>query len=204
MITLNIKAVAVAITLAFSAGAMAQGISKTEYKSSQEKISADYKTAKAGCASFSDNANDICEAQAKGNERVAVAELEASYKPDSKNHYNVAIARAEADYAVAKQKCDDLSGNAKDVCVKEAKAAQISAKADAKTRMKTSDANATANEKTDDARSAAGKESTAARKEATSDKLDADYAVAKAKCDTYSGTAKGTCLDQAKIHFGKS
>ena len=204
MNTLNIKAIAVAITLAFSAGAMAQSLSKTEYKAGQDKISAEYKTAKAGCASFSSNAKDICEAQAKGNERVAFAELEASYKPTTKNHYNVGVARAEADYGIAIQKCDDLSGNVKDVCVKEAKAAQTSGKADAKAQMKTTDANAMANEKTDDARSTASDKSTAARKEATTDKIDAEYAVAKAKCDTFSGSTKDTCVDQAKIRFGKS
>jgi hypothetical protein len=40
--------------------------------------------------------------------------------------------KAEADYKVAKQKCDDLSGNAKDVSKKDAKAAYITAKVDAK------------------------------------------------------------------------
>ena len=204
MNTFNIKVATVAVALAFSAGAMAQGITKTEYKADKDRISVEYKTAKSGCASFSDNAYDICEAKAKGNEQVAVAELEASYKPTTKNHYNVAVARAEADYSVAKQVCDDRSGNAKDVCVKEAKAAQTSAKADAKAQMKTSDANATANEKTDEARSVAGDKSTAARKEATTEKLDADYTVAKEKCDTYAGGAKDTCLDRAKIRFGKS
>jgi len=203
MNTFNIKVAAVAVALAFSAGAMAQGITKTEYKSGQDKISAEYKTAKAGCSSFSDNAYDICEAKAKGNERVAAAELEASYKPTTKNHYNVAVARAEADYAVASQVCDDRAGNAKDICVKEAKAAQISAKADAKAQMKTTDANNVANEKTDEARNKAGDKSTAARKEATTDKLDADYTVAKEKCETYAGGAKDTCLDRAKIRFGK-
>jgi hypothetical protein len=33
---------------------------------------------------------------------------------------------------VAKEKCDDKAGNEKDVCVKEAKAALVRAKADAK------------------------------------------------------------------------
>ena len=38
----------------------------------------------------------------------------------------------EATYDVAKEKCDELSGNSKDVCVKEANAALVKAKADAK------------------------------------------------------------------------
>jgi hypothetical protein len=35
---------------------------------------------------------------------------------------------------VAKERCDDKSGNPKDICVEEAKAAQATAKADAKRR----------------------------------------------------------------------
>lgn len=46
-----------------------------------------------------------------------------SYKPTVKTHYDARIAKAEADYDVARERCDDLAGNKKDVCVKEAKAA---------------------------------------------------------------------------------
>ena len=42
----------------------------------------------------------------------------------------------EADYKVAMEKCDDKAGNLKDVCIKEAKAAMKSAKADAKANKK--------------------------------------------------------------------
>jgi hypothetical protein len=44
----------------------------------------------------------------------------------------VESAKADAQYAVAKEKCDDLSGEQKDACVKEAKAAK--ARVDAQTR----------------------------------------------------------------------
>lgn len=40
--------------------------------------------------------------------------------------------KAGAEYNVAREKCDDLSGNAKDVCVKDAKAARSAAGAHAK------------------------------------------------------------------------
>ena len=36
---------------------------------------------------------------------------------------NCVMAKADATYEVAKERCDDLSGNAKDVCKKDAKAA---------------------------------------------------------------------------------
>ena len=192
MNTLSINVIALAVSLTFSAGTMAQSLSKHDYRAGKDKISAEYKLAKAGCNSLSGNPNDICMAGAKGNERVALAELEAGYKPTPETRYQARVARAEADYGVAKERCDDRSGNTKDVCVKEAKSAEIAARADAKAQMKTSDANATASEKSDDA-----------RMDATADKLAAEYRVAKEKCDTYSGNAKDVCVNEAKVRFGK-
>jgi len=201
--TLNINVIALAVSLAFSAGAMAQSMSKNDYKAGKDKITAEYKLAKAGCASLSGNPKDICVAEAKGKESVGMAELETIYKPTPKNHYQARVAKAEADYAVAKERCDDMAGNAKDVCVKEAKAAETTAKADAKVQMKTMGANATANEKTEQAHSKANEQATDARKDATADKLDADYKVAKEKCDDLAGNAKDVCMKEAKARFGK-
>ena len=204
MNTFNIKALVLTVSLAFSAGVMAQNITRTEYKAGQDRISTDYKQAKAGCDGLSGNTEDICSVEAKGNEKVALAELEIQYKPSVKNQYNLRVARAEADYAVANERCDDSAGNVKDVCVEEAKAAETAAKADAKAQMKTSDANAAASKKSVAARREANEESSAARSDASADKLEADYTVAKEKCDAFAGGAKDTCLDRAKMNFGKS
>jgi len=190
--TRNLNVIALAVGLMFSAGAMAQSMSKDDYKAGKDKITAEYKLAKAGCASLSGNPKDICVAEAKGKEKVALAELEAGYRPTAETRFRARVARAEAGYRAAKERCDDLAGNAKDVCVKEAKSAETAAMADAKVQMKTSDANATANEKSADA-----------RKDATADKLDADYKVAKEKCDTYAGNAKDICVKEAKVQFGQ-
>jgi hypothetical protein len=203
MNTFNIKMITLALGVAFSAGAMAENMSKTDYKAGKDKIAAEYKTGKAACASLAGNVKDICTADAKGKEKVALAELEASYKPSNKTRYEARAAKAEADYAVANERCDDKAGNEKDVCVKEAKAVETTAKADAKAQMKTSDANATANKKTAEARNKASEKSADARKGATEDKVDAQYAVAKEKCDSYSGNAKDNCITQAKASAGK-
>lgn len=200
---LTLNALTLAVSLAFSAGAIAEGMSKVDYKAGKDKISAEYKTAKASCDSFSGNAKDVCKAEASGKEMVAGAELEASYHPDAKHRNDILIAKADADYGIAAEKCDDMAGNAKDVCVKEAKAAQTASKADAKAKMKAAEANAVANEKVVDARSDAGKKTVDARKDAAEDKSDAQYSVAKEKCDSFSGTAKDSCLSQAKARFGK-
>ena len=193
MKNLTITAIALAVGFAFSGGAIAQGMSKDDYQAGKQRVASDYKSAKANCDSLSANQNDICMAQAKGSERIAMAELDASFKPTTTTRYKARVARADADYAVAKERCDEMAGNTKDVCVKESKAAQTTAVADAKAQMKSSDAVDKANEK-----------STDARKSASEDKLEAQYAVAKEKCDVYAGGAKDVCLDRAKVRFGKS
>ena len=201
---ITISAIALAVGLAFSAGAPAQNLTKDEYKAAKPGIAADYTTAKTACKSLAGNARDICMADAKGKEKVAKAELDARYKPSLKAQYNVRVAKADAEYSVAREKCDDKDGNVKDVCVKEAKSIRTAAKADARTQLKTADANKKANQETVEARIKADKKSLSARKDAASDKLDADYAVAKEKCDAFAGDAKNRCMTEAKARFGKS
>lgn len=200
---LNLNLIALAVGLAFSAGAIAQSMSKNDYKAGKDKITAEYKSAEANCASLSGNPNDICVAEAKGRKKIATADLEVSYKPSAKTRYEARVAKAQAIHAVAKERCDDMAGNAKDVCVKEANAVETGAKADAKAQMKTSDANATANEKSADAHSKADNQAADARKEAAQDKLAAQYEVAKQQCDTYAGAARDVCLERAKTRIGK-
>ena len=77
MNSFNIKTLVIAVSFAFSAGAMAENMSKVDYQASKDKIAAEYKSAKTACGTLSGNANDICEAEAKGHDKVAAAELEA-------------------------------------------------------------------------------------------------------------------------------
>src|SRR5438045_674114 len=117
----QLKTAVTALVLAGCAvGVCAQAITKEQYKSSEASITTEYKTAKAACDAFSGNTRDICVAEAEGRRDVAKAELEASYKPGVKSRYDASVARADADYGVAMEKCDDKAGNDKDVCVKEA------------------------------------------------------------------------------------
>jgi len=142
---------------------------------------------------MSGNAKDICMQDAKGKEKVAKAEAEASYQNTAKAREAARVAQADATYSVAKEKCDDQTGNAKDVCVKEAKAAHVKAIADAKV-----DRVATATQKTTTEKTAS------ARKDAAEDKREADYKVAIEKCDSLGGASKDTCIKDAKQRFGKS
>ena len=200
----KLNAVAVAIGLVLGAGAIAQNLSKEEYAARKQDVAAESKSGMAQCGRLSGNAKDICKARVNGTEKFAKADLEAQYKPSIDNNYKVRIARANADYSVAREKCDDRAGNIKDVCVKEAKAAEVSAKADATAWKKTAAANdkaATTSAKANNKASDAGAD---ARKDAASDKRDAEYAVAKEKCDVFSSDTKSACVNEAKARFGKS
>ena len=193
MIRIGLSTCAVAVGMLFSAGVYADAMSKDEYKAGNERIAGEFKSAKESCKSLSGNANDVCMKEAEAGATIARAELTATYQPSTQNRYKASVAKATGEYAVAYEKCDDSAGNAKDVCLKEAKAAEVAAKADAKARMEISNANGTAVQKT-----------SAARQNAASDKRDADYDVAKQKCDVYAGDVKARCMDDAKAAFGKS
>ncbi|MDP2759374.1 MAG: hypothetical protein Q8O64_03070 [Sideroxyarcus sp.] len=179
-----IAAILAITSLSFSAGAIAQDMSKSEYKAAGKNIKVDYKSAKANCASFAGNAKDICLTQAKGDEKVAKAELEARYMPSIKSDYKISVAEAEEHYAVSKEKCDDKTGKLlipvpqdldKFVCIKEAKAARRGAKSDAKAQLKIAKANTTTNEESSAARIKAKEEGGDARQDAAADKRDAGY-----------------------------
>jgi len=107
-------------------------LSTQQYSAQQDRIKADYKAARAACDKMSGNAKDICVEQAKGAEKVAEAELQYQRSGKPADATKVALAQAEAAYEVAKERCDDLKGADKDACVKDAKAAEARAKADAK------------------------------------------------------------------------
>jgi len=167
-------------------------ISKANYSQAVKDADAQYKIDKDACASLSGNAKDICVAEAKGKDNVAKADAEAAYKHTPKARENARIAHAQATYNVAIEKCDDLAGNPKDVCVKEAKAALVKGKANANVDRVTAD---TSHE--------AATKQAEARKDASADKRDADYKVAIEKCDALAGPAKDACVGNAKAQYGK-
>jgi len=148
---LDIKAIALAVGLACSASALAGVITPDDYKAGKARIGAEDKAAQAACASFAGNARDICKAEARGKAAIARAELEVSHKPSAQTHFQARVARSNADYAVAKERCDDRAGAAKRACVKQAKMARTAATADAKAKMATADGQM-ASEKSADAR----------------------------------------------------
>jgi hypothetical protein len=177
-----LKSALLAASLLVLPAAYAATMTKADYKADKTRTGADYKKDKAACASQTANAKDICIQEAKAKEKVALAEIEYGYTGKAADRTKVLVAKAESAYAVAKERCDDKSGNSKDVCVKEAKAVETKSLADAKL----------------------GKEIGEAKKDAAADKLDADYKVAIEKCDALAGEPKNSCVSAAKTRFGKN
>lgn len=154
---------------------------KATYKAAKESATADYKIAREKCNSLSGNPKDVCVEEAEAARTYTKAAAEAHYENTPMARANARVAIANAEYDVAKTKCNSQTGNAKDVCIKEAKAAKVAAKADAK----------------------ADRQVTNARTDALDDKVAANYKVAIEKCDALAGAAKDSCVASAKAQFGK-
>jgi hypothetical protein len=152
--TLKLCSIAAAIALAFgltaaqaqtgttpsapradsTTGKVKETVRERKVKDAEEdRIEAEYKSAKAKCDAMKDhNEKEVCEADAKGQEKVAKAELDQKKKPSVRNERKVAEAKAEHKYHVAKEKCDMQKGKDEKACEKQVKAEYDKAKADIK------------------------------------------------------------------------
>jgi hyperosmotically inducible periplasmic protein len=113
--------------------AYAADTDKAAYDAAKDKATADYKAAKAQCKSLKGNAEDICIEEAKVARARAEADAVAQHKAgDARDLRKAREDVAKAEYDLAKEKCDDQTGNAKKACKLDAKAAKDAAIADAK------------------------------------------------------------------------
>lgn len=101
----------------------------------------------------------------------------------SKADYKADKARISADYKNDKAACASLSGNAKDICVEEARAKEKVAHAELEYSF-------------------SGKSGDQTKVLVV--KAKSAYAVAKERCDDKAGDAKASCIAAAKANFGKN
>ena len=94
---------------------------KADYDAAVAKADADYKAASEACKSKQGNDKDVCIQEAKAARDKADADAKARLK-SSDAMSNAKEDKVAADYKVAKERCDSLSGDAKDACLKQAKA----------------------------------------------------------------------------------
>lgn len=169
--------------LLWSAHARAQAVpdAKTAYHTARDAAASTYKAARARCDTVTGNPREVCVAEAKA-ERVRVEEeAQAAYKNTLKAYTQARMRIADANHDRDKARCGAVTGNDRDVCVKQAKATLIAAQADARADRKMIEA----------------------RTDARQDKLTAEYRVALEKCDAFAGAVKDQCVNAAKTAYGK-
>jgi membrane-bound lytic murein transglycosylase len=106
------------------------GMTRAQKKAAEDRIEDTAKADKKACKSMSGNAKDVCEAEAKAKEKVAKADLEYQYSPTERNRVKAADMKAEAQYEVAKERCEDQKGTAQSTCKKDAKEHEKAARAE--------------------------------------------------------------------------
>ena len=160
-------------------GANAEG-DKVAYENARASAKSTYEVASKQCDAMKGNARDVCVAEAKAARVKTEENAEAAYKGTPKARANANEAIAEANYKVARERCNERTGNDKDVCIKVAKAELTRRKADARANLKTVEA----------------------RQDAAKDKREAEYKVAAEKCEALNGDAKSACVKNAKARYG--
>ena len=132
----------------------------------------------------------------------------------------------EATYKAARKQCDSMTGNAREICVAEAKGEESVAKAELVARndptaqntqrVRTAKAEAQYSVAMERCEGKSGNEEDVCRKEAKAARVhalahaearaetsSADYAVAKEKCDALTGNAKDLCIGDAKARYSQ-
>lgn len=175
----------------FHGSASAGPPARTEYRLDHEKAQAAYRLESTSCRKLRGNAKDVCKVQARGHFQVAKAEINARHKQSPRNEDKVKLARAEAAFRWASEKCEDLQGNAQDVCKLDARTSWVAARSEARLSRAAVD------------KGMYSRKAVSERTQAREDNAEALYAAAKGRCDALAGEAKASCLGDAKKKFGK-
>ncbi len=97
------------------------------YRAMSDKAQTDYKVAKAQCDASSGNAKKQCEESAKVDLARADADAVALYKNTPSALSDARLDLANAEYGLARAKCDAMSGSNKTLCLSDAKTAHTTA-----------------------------------------------------------------------------
>lgn len=102
---------------------------KSTLNTSQAGADADYDAARLHCRELSGNDRDICVQTAKADRTKAKGDAKVKYQGTGEAKLEAREDAIDANFKVAKEKCDSLTGSAKDVCSAEAKATHTKAEA---------------------------------------------------------------------------
>jgi hypothetical protein len=180
-ITKTVLILAVAVSGAFNAAQATTQEAKEAFRAAKIQADDTFKSARAKCNEMSGNPKSVCIEEAKATQKRMHADAEAKYENTPKAYLKARIAGADADFAVAKERCNAKTRNEKDLCLEEARAMHTKAVVSAKSN----------------------EEIREVRKEAAEDKREADYRVEIEKCERLGGSTKEACVAAVKAQYGK-
>jgi len=102
-------------------------MTRTAYRAALDRASSDYNRKRAGCRSLKGSERTVCVAEAKAESTKAQAAAEAAFRNTPRARMDARVTSANADYAVAKARCNDRSGSERRACLKTAKDRQSQA-----------------------------------------------------------------------------
>lgn len=97
-----------------------------------QRVDADYEAARARCDPLAGQVQEICLAAARAARLIEKADIAARAQGTSKARYDAQIARAEAEFVVAKERCGLRAGAARELCTAEARVAEARSKDEAR------------------------------------------------------------------------
>lgn len=163
-------------------------ISKYSYTLATIRAEEQYTIDKEACAPLGEKAGERCDVNAKSKERIVKAEAKAAYENTPKARADLRLARAQAKFDVAIDRCDEMTGGDKDACGRKANAELVREKAKAKVDRVAAVGHRDATT-----------ERTEARADASAERREAAMKAANEKCDSVTAAAKDDCLGNAKI-----
>jgi len=108
-------------------------MSPIDYSQANRLIEADAKIAFSRCRDDADPAaREVCKAQARADERIRKADLNARYHGTVMAGAEARLARVKAQYEVAKARCSGEHGEGKIACLRAARAEKAKALTEAK------------------------------------------------------------------------
>ncbi|TQK07383.1 BON domain-containing protein [Herbaspirillum sp. SJZ107] len=123
---------ATAAGASFAAPTFALNHDPATYRNATQKAAADYRDAIAKCDTMSGNGKDVCVAEAKLARTQTEAKALSKYSNSPASREKARTNLAEAEFTLAKARCDGKSGAEKDDCMNNAKSVHTAALADAK------------------------------------------------------------------------
>ena len=96
-------------------------MSREQKNAAEQAIEAQAKADKKACQSLSGNAEVVWDARAKAKEKTAKAELDFRVSGSDRDRAKAAQVKAEGEYEVAKERCEDQQGDAQKMCKDQAK-----------------------------------------------------------------------------------